>query len=165
MSAVEITLTQGYVALVDEADADLVLAHKWCALRQGNLVYAQRGVRKPDGRWTCRSMHAFLTGFAMTDHRNGDGLDNRRSNLREATKTQNNRNGRRRNGISGFKGVTLTNPRTGLWKARIGVDMRTVCIGYFATAEDAARAYDAAARELHGEFATFNFPMPGERAS
>lgn len=161
---VEIALSRGYVAIVDEADAPRVLQHKWSALPMGHTVYAQRSVKRPDGRWTTQKLHTFLTGFSLTDHRNGDGLDNRRANLREATQAQNLCNRRPRRGPSGFKGVTWS-ARRKTWKAQITAAGKNYHLGYFADPAEAARSYDAAARELHGEFASLNFPAPGERAA
>jgi hypothetical protein len=92
------------------------------------------------------------------DHRSGDGLDNRRGNLRVATTGQNNCNvQRRKDCTSGYKGASW-HARIGLWQSQIQVAGRKRCLGYHNTAEEAARAYDVAARELHGEFACLNFP-------
>lgn len=129
----------------------------------GHTVYAQRGIKRADGRWTTQKLHTFLTGYALTDHRNGDGLDNRRSNLREATQSQNLCNRRPKSRPAGFKGVTWFE-RLGRWKAQCSKGGKNHHLGYYADIEDAARAYDAAARELHGEFASLNFPNVGERA-
>lgn len=166
MSAVEVPISKGYVALVDAADAARVLQHKWSAKEGRQTVYARRTAKRPDGTWGHQSMHQFLTGYALTDHRNGNGLDNRRSNLREATAVENSQNCRKRpHNTSGFKGVTWHKNRR-KWMAQIKPgDQSNRFLGYFLTAEEAARAYDTAARELHGEYATVNFPTPGERAA
>lgn len=152
----EVPLSRGKVALVDEDDYAAVLAAgPWHAYPGGRTFYARHSI-------TSRrqiALHTFLTGWPFVDHANGDGLDNRRANLREATAAQNNRNVscERRNNTSGFKGVCwkTANRR---WIAQIGADWRRMHIGYFDTAEQAALAYDAAALELHGEFARLNFP-------
>lgn len=156
---IEIPLSQGLVALVDDEDADLVLsAGKWSAARRRNTFYAVRQARRPDGTKYILKMHRFLTGHERTDHRNGDGLDNRRSNLRHATNAENLRNrGATSQNTSGFKGVGL-NQRSGRWRASIKIDGRQIHLGMHATPEDAARAYDAAARQHFGEFAWLNFP-------
>lgn len=166
MSAVEVPLTRGYVAIVDAADAERVLAYRWFAQPNVRNVYAIRGIRRPDGVRTTQSLHKFLTGFAVTDHVNGDGLDNRRSNLRDATTAENGRNRRRQsNNASGFKGV-FWNKADRKWRASIGVtDGKRQHLGCFSTPEAAAQAYDEAAREMYGEYASVNFPAPGERAA
>ena len=164
MNTVSIPTSQGYVALVDESDADRVRQHNWSAFATGTTVYVSRCVRRADGGWTTLYLHQFLTGYAETDHRNGDGLDNRRSNLRQATRSQNLCNRRCQIGASGFRGVTWQKNRSA-WKAQIGLAGRNYHVGYYSTAEAAARARDDAARNLHGEFAVLNFPRPGERGT
>jgi hypothetical protein len=155
---IEIPLTQGLVALIDDVDAVAVLAvGKWTANLTPTNAYAYRRPRL-NGRSTTISLHAFLTGWPYVDHRNGDGLDNRRANLRAATHAQNVRNrGSQRNNTSGYKGVSFDRSR-GLYLAKIAVDRRQIALGRYANPTDAARAYDAAARELHGDFARVNFP-------
>jgi hypothetical protein len=152
--SVEIPLTRGFVAVVDGDDADRVTAAgPWCAAPNGRNVYAHRRIVR-DGKATTQGMHAFLTGFARCDHVNGDGLDNRRANLREATHGQNMAN-RRPQGPS-YKGITRRSD--GRWQAQIQAARVHRHLGYFATPEAAAAAYDAAAVELFGEFARLNFP-------
>lgn len=165
MSTVAIPISRGYTVIVDGPDAARVLACKWYAKPHRRTVYAVRNTRREDGAHTTQTLHKFLTGYAKTDHINGDGLDNRRENLREVTDGQNTRNTRRRlDNTSSFKGVCW-NKQQGMWQARIAVDGVRYRLGYYTTAEEAARAYDAAARELHGEYATVNFPEHGERAA
>lgn len=164
MSFIEIPLSKGYIAIVDAVDADRVSHYQWSAQPVGSTVYAQRSLKRDDGAWTTQRMHQLLTGYAITDHRNGNGLDNRRANLREATQGQNLFNQRRKRGASGFKGVTWWK-RDSKWKAQISAAGTNHHLGYYQTKEEAARVYDAAARDLHGEFATLNFPLAGERAA
>lgn len=153
----QIPLTQGLVALVDEEDYDRVMAAgKWYARRGGSTFYAQR--RAPQGGDRKIRLHSFLTGWPLVDHINLDGLDNRRANLRQASHAENMWNRRRlSNNTSGFKGVRWHKVH-GKWEARIRTDGRRRHLGSWSTAEEAAHAYDAAARELHGEFARLNFP-------
>ena len=156
----QILLSRGLVALVDDAGYERVMAAgPWYPTPPRNgRTYAQRGVRKLNGKRTTQKLHMFLTGWPQTDHRNGNGLDNQRRNLRPATRAQNNANARRRtDNTSGFKGVSW-NKRYSRWYARIHTDGRYRFLGSFTDPEAAARVYDAAAAELFGEFARPNFP-------
>jgi hypothetical protein len=158
----EIPLTLGLVALVDEGDYELVMAAgPWSARPCGRTIYAQRAARLPDGRPTTQQLHHLLTGWPYADHHNGDGLDNQRANLRESDHGRNMFNKRLyKNSTSGFKGVTRRK-RDGRWQAQIQAHRRHHHLGYYDTPEEAARAYDAAAIELHGEFARLNFTEGG----
>jgi len=111
-------------------------------------------------------MHILITGYKIgrrVDHINGNGLDNRRSNLRIATSQQNNRNRKICNlNTSGFKGVRLDRNK---WRADIRIDGKRKNLGRFVNPEAAAAAYDEAARKYFGEFATLNFPKSGEQSA
>lgn len=147
----EIQLTRGLVARVDDADLAAVLAGgPWNAHKNKRAFYARHRIDVHRSVF----MHTFLTGWPLVDHINGDGLDNRRANLRPATASQNcgNRPQLNDNNTSGFKGVTRH--RSSRWIARCA----GVHVGVFDTAEDAALAYDAAAIARWGEFARPNFP-------
>lgn len=152
----EVPLTQGLVALVDAKDYERVMAAGTRQThRSKRSAYAQRTVYSPGGGKRTLFMHTFLTGWTRVDHRNGDGLDNRRENLREATAQQNSANRQRNlNNASGFKGVGLDGRR---WRARIQVAGSPRHLGFFDTPEEAAKAYDDAALDLFGEFARPNF--------
>lgn len=170
-----IALTQSKVAVVDDADWDLVKEFTWSA-RRGNegskeLWYAVgRGwVKNQDTGLYSRTgkvrMHRLILGVTDptvdVDHRNGDGLDNRRENLRMSTRSQNNGNQRiRQGGSSRYKGVSAHTD--GKWVAKISARGEQKYLGLFGTEEEAARTYDAAAQELFGEFARLNFPDEGE---
>lgn len=153
-----IPLSRGLVAIVDDADHDAVSAQgSWYADPSRGTFYARRNVWLDGRRCVGVKMHRFLTGWDLVDHINGDGLDNRRVNLRAATPRENARNRRvRSDSLSGFKGVRRLS--SGTWIARIEVGGRRVSLGSFDTAESAALAYDAAAVEHFGEFARVNFP-------
>lgn len=153
----EIPLSKGYAATVDDADYDrLIAAGPWHAAICGGKPYARHTL--PTG---VLYMHTFLTGYAITDHTNGDSLDNRRWNLRSATNAQNSANrGPSPAGTSGYKGVNLY--RNGRWRAHVTVRDEHRHLGYYSTPEDAARAYDAAALETWGDFARLNFPQTQE---
>lgn len=148
----EIPLTQGYVTVVDDSDFEALSRYRWKVLKVKGKVYASR----TSGNATVL-MHKALTGYERTDHIDGDGLNNRRSNLRPATQRQNVHNSRPRAGTSSrFVGVRLQR-RTGRWEAYIKTDGKYKQLGTFETEEAAARARDAAAYERDPEFAYLNF--------
>jgi hypothetical protein len=150
-----IQLTQGKVAIVDDADFEWLSQWPWFF----STGYAIRREGKLFGRKNIM-MHRLImnTPEGMdTDHINGDKLDNRRENLRVCTRSQNMQNTTRRSdNTSGYKGVDW-DKENGKWRAEIKVDSRRINLGRYDSAEEAALAYDRAAREYHGEFANTNF--------
>jgi len=157
----EILLTQGFFAIVDDADFESANKYKWGARinRETGTVYAQRQIRNGLSKETIL-LHRFISaaqGNFEVDHKNGNGLDNRRENLRVCTKVNNIRNQRKqKNNSTGFKGVSWDKPMK-KFRAQITVSYKRIHLGYFDSAEDASRAYDAAARKYFGEFARTNF--------
>lgn len=157
-----IILTKGRIATVDDEDFGKVNQFKWIASRtiRGHY-YAKRAVTilGSPGKQRTLGMHNFLLGESFVDHRNGDGLDNRRENLRAASHSLNRRAfHRKRFGSSEFRGVSWDAGHK-KWAAYIWVEnRRNIRLGRFEDEEDAARAYDAAAKEHYGEFGHLNFP-------
>ena len=156
-----IPLSQGKCALVDLGDYHRLAKHKWYAAKRRNTWYAVRNVHR-NGKHTLVYMHIYLTGRRGTDHRDGDGLNNQRYNLRSATNRQNTQNRRGVLGTSSrYKGVHWYKSRC-KWAAYITACGRHISLGYFEREEDAAQAYDAAALKYFGEFARPNLGMAKE---
>lgn len=154
-----VSLGKGKVAIIDDEDAPRVLCHTWlCYRSQSGGEYAKCHVKR-GGKKTTLYLHQLILDAPsgkMVDHRNGNGLDNRRENLRLASRAQNRQNSRLdRDSSSGYKGVRRNRRK---WQARINVGPNRITLGSFNTKEDAARAYDAAAKKHYGEFARVNFP-------
>jgi hypothetical protein len=157
-----IELTQGYVALVDDEDYERLSRWRWHAnVVRGGRVCALRKKRHR-GRMTTIYMHREIVGAKpgqQVDHINGDALDNRRGNLRICTISQNNQNRYANTGASSqYKGVCW-DKGADKWRATITAGGRRKYLGTFEDEREAALAYDAAARELFGEFARPNLPM------
>jgi len=150
----EIRLTRGFVAIVDDDDYSRVSAYRWRASVDARTVYAKRTSSRRSGLQTIY-MHRAILGDVCdgleVDHINLNGLDNRRANLRLATRTQNKRNCApyRKNSLA-MKGVRWNGK---WWVAQISIQGRTKYLGRCATPSEAYRAYCAAAVPLHGEYA------------
>jgi hypothetical protein len=150
----QIALTKGFVAFVDDEDfADLV-QYKWQVSQRKQGSYALRSLWR-DGKWTTISMHQHLVGKGW-DHRDCDGLNNQRYNLRPANASQQIGNTRKTRGKSKYKGVS---PNKNSWRAYIKLDGKTVSLGQRKIEEEAAKLYDIAALKRWGEFARLNFPQ------
>jgi hypothetical protein len=171
----EILLTKGYVARVsDKKYTEVMRGPKWCAQeirdKKGNLwaVYAVRTFWNAE-KSTREYMHRFILGVTdrkiKVDHKDGDGLNNQTRNLRISTDKQNQGNSKKqKNRSSKYKGVTFAKTY-GKWQVSIMKDGRLKALGRFAGEEDAARAYDTAARVVFGKFACVNFPTASERSA
>jgi len=161
---ISIPLTKGYVTVVSPEDSDLE-GFKWFAQPRRNTVYAIRTIRlKEDGSRSTQCLHRVilqrilgrsLARNEFVDHRDGDGLNNHRENLRVATHTENMRNQRKSSAnTSGYKGVCW-HKHVRKWTVQISVNGKYVYLGYFDDIEDAAAAYRQAADKHHGEFANY----------
>lgn len=164
----EIPLSKGKVALVDDEDFEIQGKFRWYTIVGKYTWYAARHDPQGKGKYGQLLLHREIllapTGMQV-DHINRNGLDCRRSNMRLATNAQNSANHRkRRDNSSGHIGVYQSHGCINKWDAMIRVNGRTKFIGSFSSIEDAARARDAMALELYGEFANLNFPnQPVER--
>ena len=160
-----IELTQGQVALVDDADFDYLNQWKWRFVAdKRNPQYTGYALRNimVGGKETTIRMHREILGLVSgdglcADHINSNGLDNRRTNLRICVASQNQANrGKQKNCKSGFKGVSW-NKSNRKWVSLIQVLGKHIYLGGFDCKINAARAYDEKAKEVFGEFARTNF--------
>jgi hypothetical protein len=154
-----IPLGDGLYAYVDAADYEWLSRDNWrlhngyaARWRKNKRIYMHREImRPPPGK--------------IVDHMNHNKLDNSRPNLRVCTPAENQRNQRKQHGVASiYKGVSYSKT-CGKWAATIGLNRKYTHLGYYDTEIEAARAYDRAAVELFGEFASLNFPeeWPPER--
>jgi hypothetical protein len=150
----QIPLAKGRSALVDDDDFARVSEYQWHITSSGYVA----GMIIIDGAHKLVYLHRFLLNAPsgqVVDHINGDRLDNRQDNLRLVTRAQNQWNRKVQHNRSGYKGVCW-HRRKRKFYARIQANGRRYHLGYFDTAEEAAQAYDAAARRLFGEYARLN---------
>jgi hypothetical protein len=168
-----------HTVLLDKEDWDKVSQYKWFLNRaHTGKLYVRANIDHPDGgtlmrkiggkEYECKkqttiALHQIIANTPKgmyTDHKNGDTLDNRKENLRICTNAQNCWNrGKNKNNSHGYKGIKFDGRRRlAPWQAYIGYHGKRIYIGNYATAEEAARAYDKKAIELYGEYAVLNFP-------
>jgi len=145
----KIPLTQGKFALVDDEDFEYLTQWKWT---YNPLGYAYRKSQHKN-KVTCVYMHCFILNEKYIDHKNGNGLDNRKKNLRKCNHFTNKFNRpKQSNNTSGYKGVTKS-PTPGKWIAQIAAYKKHIYLGTFKTAKEAHEAYVKAAKKMHKEFA------------
>ena len=157
-----ITTAKGDQILVDDEDYEWLSGFVWFIRSSGSgkVRYAEKNDSIGEGRRTKQRMHRLLLGFEygdrrFVDHINGNGLDNRKENLRVCTRTQNTWNqGISSANTSGYKGVSYHKGK-GKWQAGISVNSKRKHLGMFETPEQAHQAYCDAAKAMHGEFVNF----------
>lgn len=161
----KIPLTRGKFAIVDAEDYDRFAGHSWQAQWNpySKTFYAVSHYQGENGQSKVHHLHREVLGVTDprldVDHKDHDGLNCRKQNLRPATRSQNAANGRiRRTNTTGYKGVYHPAWRSTKWQASICCQYKITYIGCYVTKEEAARAYDRKAIELFGEFAHTNFP-------
>ena len=148
-----IPLTQGKFAQVDDTDYEYLSQFNWYVWNNGGRFYARR---YSNGKtiFMHREILNIQSADLYADHKDHNCLNNQRSNLRIATKTENNKNKTsHKNSASKYLGVSKCNKG---WRARITVDGENKHLGVFLLEKDAALAYDEAAIVIHGEFANLN---------
>lgn len=154
-----IFLTKGMVALVDQADFEHASQYRWKAHRGSGRRQAWYASTLVGGRRIYLHRHILQTRAPVIDHRNGDGLDNRRANFRCCTHRSNARNHPiRTDSTTGFKGVDYVK-KLQKYRARILTRAgQRLHLGTFPFPDQAARAYDRAAKKHYGRYARLNFP-------
>jgi hypothetical protein len=163
----EISLTQGMVAIVPDECYDSLMKYRWFAKKCGSKFYVVKNVKGSNKKWRQYYIHRIIWEMVNgpipeeleMDHINGNTLDNRLSNLRLSTHSQNNANKQKVMSVtsSKFKGVYYAKWAK-RWRSRIKCNKLYISIGYFDTEQEAARAYDIKAKELFGAFAILNIP-------
>ncbi len=154
----KIALTKGYYALLDDEDYETVSKFAWHAVK--NRAGQRYAYRHKTSINPYSAMHRMVMSVqdpaVLVDHKNGNGLDNQKRNLRTATKSQNTQNSRARNGKE-YKG-TYKNSKARTYFSLITHKGVSYYLGSFYTPEEAAHAYDNAAKKKFGRFARLNFP-------
>lgn len=153
-------------ATVDAEELQNIFMYNWGRWEDGDRNYVKTTIKKWDGKRESLALHRLILGVTdkniKVDHINGNQLDNRKENLRLCTNRENSVNrGPSKNNTSGFKGVTID--KCGKWQAAIYQDGKRFYLGLFTKKEDAARAYDIKAVEMHGDFVKTNFPLENYR--
>ena len=159
-------MAQPQYAKVEPANYERLREYEWFAQKGKNCFYAVRQARGPKGSKSATIyMHHELIDVGdglLIDHVNQDSMDNRRANLRGATRAQNIRNRKKFSNSSGskYKGI-YWRKKTRKWEVQITFERKKIFLGCFRSEIDAAKAYDSAAIKYHGEFASLNFPQSG----
>jgi hypothetical protein len=158
----EILLTQEKVAIVDDEDYEYINQWKWQAHKHRETFYAWRTIRK-DGKKITIQMHREIMGFLycdgrICDHKNRNGLDNRKSNLRNANSSMNSYNRKiNKNNHSQYRGVSWRD-KARKWIVQVGLNGRQIYGGRFSDIISAAKAYDKIVESIRGNDAILNFP-------
>lgn len=152
-------VVKNHVILVDADDYPFLSRYSWHVRASKKTFYAQTTVYI-NGKYKTLRMHRLIMGMSakFVDHKNRNGLDNRKSNLRKCTAAESARNMVKKRSKSGYLGVYQNSGRAKTWKMNIRFNNKFIREHGFETAEAAARRYDELSRELHGEFGIRNFP-------
>lgn len=154
----EIKLTQGKVALVDDEDYEFLNQWKWYAKKDSHIFYAQSHIGTKRKEQKSITMHRLIMNVSagiQIDHKDGNGLNNQKSNLRICTHQQNQMNRKSYIGRSKYKGVSIC--KNGRISATIKVNGKNKHLGVFESEIEAAMFYDEAAKKYYGEYANLNF--------
>lgn len=158
-------LIKNQLVLIDEEDVHLIDLYKWRISKKGSDTNYVISTCRKSGKPKCIRLHRLIMGVhdvhwrdSTVDHINGNSFDNRKSNLRIVTLSQNSWNSKKpKNNTSGYKGVDYISAEK-KFRARISVKNKRISLGSFNTALEAAIAYDEGAKLHYGEYALLNFP-------
>jgi hypothetical protein len=146
---------KGYKVLIDDFLTPIIEARKWHIGDRKRGIYFATSIMFPDGKWHDVKLHRFIKEAPpdmLIDHRNGNHLDCRLENLRVCTTAQNTQNTPLlKNNTTGFRGVCFSS-KASKYKAEITHNKKRFHLGYYDTAEDAAKVYNEKAKELFGEY-------------
>ena len=153
-----VPLTQGKFAIVDDEDYERVIKNRWYLAVRGKIRKINYAACSAPGGKTLL-MHRLIMNICdrkiSIDHKDHNGLNNTKSNLRTCTSSQNNYNSIKTTGVSMFRGVSWDKKRN-RWHAQIKKENKIYHLGRYKNEVDAGIAYNKKATELHGEFATLN---------
>lgn len=156
----KIPLTQNQFAIVDDEDYEHLMQNKWHAILGTAGYYARRAIKRNGKHYNLlmsRAILGIINSSLIVDHKNRNTLDNRKENLRVCTNAENICNRKAsRSSTSKYLGVSFLTKRK-KWEAQIGKNGKKYHLGQFNTEQDAAKAYDTAAKIYHGEYANLNF--------
>jgi beta-glucosidase/6-phospho-beta-glucosidase/beta-galactosidase len=150
-----IKLTKDKYSIIDDEDYETISKNKWSAYKGHNTYYACRTIKK-DKKKTSVQMHRTILKLTdpslVVDHVNGNGLDNRKENLRICTDSQNLMNrSKPKNNTSGYKGVSYSKSKK-KYTAQIGINWKVYNLGFYDTAEEASKVYQERAKKEFGKF-------------
>lgn len=160
-----IQLTKGFSAMVDDEDYKSLCNYRWHVIKGYSTFYAVRTLYLGGGRKNKKFKHIFMhreilgatDRNTLVDHKDHNGLNNQRNNIRLCSRSENQKNkNSEKHSTSKYLGVDYDSKRN-KWKSRIRVGGKEIFLGRFLDEKDAAKAYDEAARLYHGEFSNPNF--------
>jgi len=153
-----INLPSGHIALIDDEDFEKISHLSWFIEKRKNKTYVRSGLKKDFPRIYLHQLIMNSPKGLVVDHINGNGLDNRKKNMRICTQEENATYRKTEKTNNNLRGVYFSETGRGekKWWAQIYKDRKSIYLGNFYTAEEAASAYNKAAIDLHGEFCVLN---------
>ena len=159
----KIPLTQGFYATVDDEDFERINRYKWYAYKSNNTIYARRNVRTGSKRQTAIQMHRDVMGCTagdkkIVDHKNFNGLDNRKENLQVVSINVNiHRRNKQANNHTGYIGLSWK-PKKKTWEAWVTINKRKIYCGCHKNPMVAAKMRDKVVLDFYHDNAILNFP-------